>query len=72
MCIRDKAGEAVIGASVVVKGTTNGVITDLEGNFVLSNVPDGATIQISYVGYTPVSYTHLGNFRSLEGGDTYR
>lgn len=34
--VKDKAGEAVIGASVVVKGTTNGVITDLDGNFVLS------------------------------------
>ena len=32
--VKDKAGEAVIGASVVVKGTTNGVITDLDGNFV--------------------------------------
>ena len=40
----------VIGASVVVKGTTNGVITDMDGNFTLQ-VPVGATIVISYVGY---------------------
>nr|WP_302830219.1 TonB-dependent receptor [uncultured Bacteroides sp.] len=40
----------VIGASVVVKGTTSGVITDVDGNFKLE-VPVGATIVISYVGY---------------------
>lgn len=41
----------VIGASVVVKGTTNGVITDFDGNFSLQNVKKGDVIQISYVGY---------------------
>ena len=41
----------VIGASVVVKGTTNGVITDFDGNFTLSNVKKGDVIQISFVGY---------------------
>ena len=40
----------VIGASVIEVGTTNGVITDFDGNFVL-NVADGAQIQISYVGF---------------------
>ena len=40
----------VIGASVVEVGTTNGVITDFDGNFVL-NVAEGAQIQISYVGF---------------------
>lgn len=58
--VKDKTGEAVIGASVVVKGTTNGVITDLDGNFVLSNVPDGAVIQISYVGYSPQEVKYTG------------
>lgn len=43
-------GEPVIGASVVEKGTTNGIITDLDGNFSL-NVSKGATIQISYIGF---------------------
>lgn len=47
----DGAGEVVIGASVVEKGTTNGVITDLDGNFSL-NVAPGATIEISFIGYT--------------------
>ena len=47
----DKAGEPVIGASVVVKGTTNGTITDFDGNFSLQGVPNDGTIQISFVGY---------------------
>lgn len=58
--VKDKTGEAIIGASVVVKGTTNGVITDLDGNFTLSNVPDGSVIQISYVGYTPQELKYTG------------
>lgn len=46
----DAAGETVIGANVLEKGTTNGVITDIDGNFVLS-VSSGATLEISYIGY---------------------
>ena len=49
--VLDKAGMSVIGASVVVKGTGNGTITDLDGKFVLSNVPEDATLEISFVGY---------------------
>ena len=41
----------VIGASVVVKGTTNGIITDFDGNFSLSNVKKGDILVISFVGY---------------------
>ena len=47
----DGTGEPVIGASVLVKGSTNGVITDIDGNFTLLNVPESGTIQISFVGY---------------------
>lgn len=50
----DANGEPVIGASVLVEGTTNGVITDLDGNYILSNVPQGATIVVSYIGYKTV------------------
>lgn len=50
--VKDATGETIIGASVVVKGTTNGTITGLDGDFELSNVEKGATIQISFVGYT--------------------
>ena len=49
--VKDASGETVIGASVMVKGTGNGTITDIDGNFTLNNVERGATIQISFVGY---------------------
>ena len=62
--VKDATGETVIGASVVVKGTTNGTITGLDGDFSLSNVKKGDIIQISFVGYqTPVSYTHLDVYK---------
>ena len=49
--VKDTTGEAVIGASVSVKGTTAiGTITDLEGKFSLE-VPEGATLRVSYIGY---------------------
>ena len=49
--VKDATGETVIGASVVVKGTTNGTITDIDGNFSLPNVNKGDLIEISFVGY---------------------
>lgn len=48
--IVDETGEPIIGASVLEQGTTNGTITDLDGNFSLQ-VADGAMLEISYVGY---------------------
>lgn len=48
--VTDTAGEPIIGASVIEKGTTNGLITDFDGNFVLTVNPQ-ATIVVSYVGY---------------------
>lgn len=49
--VLDKTGETVIGASVLVKGTTNGTITDVDGNFTLKNVQEDAVLQVSFVGY---------------------
>lgn len=49
--VKDVSEEPIIGASVLVKGTGNGAITDLDGNFTLSNVPLGATIEVSFIGY---------------------
>ena len=46
----DATGEPVIGASVVVKGTSNGVVTDLNGNYSIASVPQNAQLVISYVG----------------------
>lgn len=48
--VKDATGETVIGASVVEKGTTNGVITDFDGVFKLT-VSENAVLQISYIGY---------------------
>ena len=50
----DASGEPVIGANVLVKGTTNGVITDIDGNYTLNNVPADALVTISYIGYQPL------------------
>lgn len=48
--IVDQNGEPVIGANIYVKGTTNGTMTDLDGNFSLS-VPETGTLLISYIGF---------------------
>lgn len=50
--VRDDMGP-VTGANILVKGTTNGTITDLDGKFSLENVPGNAILQISYIGYLP-------------------
>lgn len=49
--VKDATGETVIGASILVKGTTTGTVTDLDGNFELKGVKKGAVLRISYVGY---------------------
>lgn len=49
--VLDASGEPVIGANVKVKGTTNGTITDFDGNFSLSNVSSNATLVVSFIGY---------------------
>lgn len=49
--VKDKTGEAMIGVNVLVKGTTNGTITDFDGKFSLSDVPSNATLVVSYIGY---------------------
>lgn len=48
--VKDASGEAIIGANVLVKGTTTGVITNLNGDFELE-VPDNAVLQVTYIGY---------------------
>ena len=46
----DENGEPIIGANVIEKGSTNGIVTDLGGNYSLS-LPGTGTIQFSYIGY---------------------
>ena len=47
----DATGESIIGASVMVKGTSTGTVTDFDGKFTIQNVPENASLVISYVGY---------------------
>lgn len=61
--IIDKAGEPLAGVSVVIKGTTTGTMTDIDGKFSL-NAPVGSTITISYVGFSPQEIK-LGENRNL-------
>ena len=56
----DETGMTVIGASVVVKGTNNGAITDLDGKFQIRNVKPGDVIVVTYVGYSPFEVTWSG------------
>lgn len=49
--VKDTSGEPIIGANVLVKGTTNGVITDIEGNYTLDNVNDTDILVFSFIGY---------------------
>lgn len=57
--VKDAAGIPVIGANVVVKGTTNGTVTNIDGEYSLS-VPSSAVLQISYIGYNTQEVT-VGN-----------
>lgn len=49
--VKDATGEPIIGANILVKGTTSGVITDIDGTFSLDNIPLGSILEISYIGY---------------------
>ena len=50
--IEDETGEPIIGATVLVVGTSQGTITDFDGRFELQGVSQGAELKISYVGMT--------------------
>ena len=49
--VTDNTGEPILGANVVVKGTTEGTVTDMDGKYTL-DVPNNATLSISFIGYT--------------------
>lgn len=51
--VSDEHGEGIIGASVMIKGTSTGTITDLDGNFTLPGVPQTAVISVTYMGFEP-------------------
>ena len=54
--VKDETGEDVIGASVMIKGTSNGTVTDFDGNFKLECKP-GATLVFTYIGFNPQELT---------------
>lgn len=49
--VKDDQGEPIIGANVIVKGTTTGTVTNVEGEFSLPSVKDNSTLEISFIGY---------------------
>lgn len=61
--VTDQQKEPIIGANVVVKGTAEGTITDIDGHFTL-DVPANAILQVSYIGYTPQEIT-VGRQKTL-------
>ena len=62
--VKDAAGE-IIGANVIVKGTTIGSITDMSGVAVIQGVPNGAILQVSYVGYSTIDVPLKNNQESI-------
>ena len=62
--VKDAAGETIIGANVVVKGTTSGIMTGADGDFELE-VPQHATLLVSYIGYLPQEIK-VGNSTSFD------
>jgi TonB-linked SusC/RagA family outer membrane protein len=62
--VKDKTGEPMIGVNVLVKGTTNGTITDFDGKFVIQDVKDSDVLTVTYVGYVSQSIA-VGNKSSF-------
>jgi len=58
--VKDATGAPIIGANIVIKGTTNGTITDVDGKFSLSNVKKGDILEVSYIGYITQNITLNG------------
>ncbi|MFV0470221.1 MAG: carboxypeptidase-like regulatory domain-containing protein, partial [Dysgonomonas sp.] len=48
--VKDSEGEPIIGVSIMIKGSTVGTVTDIDGNYIL-NVPSNGTLVFSYIGY---------------------
>lgn len=58
--VTDTSGEPLIGVSVVVKGTSNGAVTAMDGTFLLHNVKKGTKILVSFIGFAPKEVTWSG------------
>lgn len=60
--VKDSAGEPVLGASVLVEGTTNGTVVDFDGSFVLNGVSRDAVLIVSSLGYKTVKIPAGGGY----------
>lgn len=58
--VTDESGEPVIGANILIKGTSKGAVTDLDGKFTIQNMPRNATLQVSYIGYQTQEISSFG------------
>ena len=59
--VKDATGDPIIGATIRIEGKTGGTVTDLDGNFTLSNIEKGAKLTITYVGYKSQTLTWSGS-----------
>ena len=59
--VKDDKGEPMVGASVVAKGTTTGIITDVDGNFKLEVPKDASVLSVSFVGYNNLEVPITGS-----------
>ena len=67
--VKDATGEPIIGANVIVKGTTTGTITDFDGRFQL-DVNRGSTLIFSFVGYQPQELQATANMNVILQDDS--
>ena len=67
--VEQATGFPIIGANIIQKGTSNGTITDFDGNFVLS-VPNGTILEISYIGYKTIEVAAADGMQVSLGEDT--
>jgi hypothetical protein len=63
--ITDETGEPLIGASVMIKGSTIGTVADMDGNFSLAIPSGGGQLQVSYIGYVPQTVPISGNTMNI-------
>ncbi|MCR4773367.1 MAG: TonB-dependent receptor [Prevotella sp.] len=68
--VKDTHGEPIIGASVFVKGTTTGAVTDLDGRFTLNNIKQGSTLEISYIGFATTTVKVTGSNVNITMNET--
>lgn len=60
-CVTDEQNEPLVGVSVQTKDKSKGTVTDIDGNYVLSGVPQGTILTFSYIGYNPKEVKATGS-----------